>query len=603
MMKSLFGTIFFTFIFSLVYANQLNNENQIKTNQHKKMLSFTDFPCFAVSEDNGPPNVFFEYDPSTNSWISIGITGTESIEALATDPVTEIVFAVDGGTFGFIDQNTGAFSTIGEIGFGNGDFGQINLDDIDGLTYDYKNQIMYATYRVGGIGPGTNDLLFMIDIATGGVVRSAMIDSNGNFADYAIIQETFDATFGNDVYDVEDIAWNPYTGQLFAINNQNSSGVVAELEPLTGEINSVIWDLSEEASGGLSVSYLGELLINTKATNGQMCIINALTYDFWLGGTNPFCYDFDSEVEAFDCSTAFNDLALNLELDPNIQQPLAGGSEITFTITIQNQGSIDNTDITLTNYTPQGLTLSDANWTELPNGTAILNIEGQLIAGTDIDIPITFLINSDYSGTVSNAMEITSSFNYDISDEFGNPIPLPDVDSNPDDNDTNDCLNCDIDFPDPVYEDDYGIVHFSVEQEDNLPYMMVNMNPENCNALGSATIQVLSGGMSPFTHQWVNISGETVHNQTTIYPQHQISNLKSGGYYVTITDAINQVNTFLTVIPFIAPLNGNTNCINACPEYVVVPDGSASGDFLAEEVVEIRGYVEKTNNALFDICE
>ncbi len=601
MKKSFFTIILFSFTYLFSYSNQLNNENETKTKQHKTMVRFTDFPCYAVSEDNGPPNVFFEYDPSTNSWISIGITGTESIEALATDPVNEIVFAVDGGTFGFIDQNTAKFTAIGEIGFGNGDFGQISLDDIDGLTYDFKNQIMYATHRISGAGPGTNDLLFLIDIATGSVVRSAMINSNGNFADYAVIQETIDEEYGNDIYDVEDIAWNPYTGQLFSIINQNSSGVVAELESSTGKINAVVRDLSIESSGGLGVSYLGELFANTKVSNGQMCIINVFAYGY--GFENPFCYDFDSKVEAFDCSTAFNDLALSLELDPTTQQPITGGSEITFTITIQNQGDIDNTNITLTNYTPQGLTLSDANWTELSNGTAILNVDHQLKSGTDFEIPVTFLINSDYIGTAFNAVEITSTFNYDITDDLGNPIPLPDVDSNPDDNSTNDCLNCDIDIPDLVYEDDFGIVNFSVEQVDNLAYMMIDMKPENCNALGSATIQILSGGMPPFTHKWVNIAGETVHNQTTNYPQHQIPNLKSGGYYVTITDAINQANTFSTIVPFIAPLEGNANCINTCPEYVIVPTGSASGNFMAEEILEIKGYVEKINNALFDICE
>lgn len=606
MTKFIFTVTFLSLGFFSLYANKQKKENQTRHNQQKTMFSFTDFPCFAVSEDNGPPNVFFEYDPSTNSWYSIGITSAESIEALATDPVNEIVYAVDRGTLGFIDQNTGIFSPIGQIGLGYGEIGEINLNDIDGLTYDYKNQIMFATHRIGGIGPGTNDLLFQIDLSTGRAIPGAMIDSNGNFSDYAVIPETFDGTYGNSVYDVEDIAWNPYTGQLFALNNQNSSGVVSELDPYSGEIVNIVFDLSEETLGGLSVSYLGELFANTKAVNGQMCLINIFGSHVWLGGTNPFCYDFNTDVEAFDCSTAFNDLALNLELDSNVQQPIAGGSNITFTITVNNEGSIDNTEITLTNYIPQGLSLSDNNWIELPNGTAILNIPDMLLSGSSIEIPITFSVNSDFDGEIYNAVEITSSFNYYITDEFGNPIPLPDVDSNSDDNSSNDTLNCGVDNDcenDPIYEDDYGIVGFSVEQIDNLPYLMINIQPENCAALGSATIQMLSGGMPPFTHKWVNIAGSTVYNQTTDNQQHQINNLKSGGYYVTISDAANQANTFSTVIPFMAPLKGNINCDNPCPEYVVIPNGSASGEFVAEEVVEIKGYVEKVNNTVFSICE
>ena len=62
----------------------------------------TDFPCYTVSSGE-LPNVLFEYDPIRNYWIEVGVTGGTSIEAIAIDPVTGIIYATDAGTFGTID--------------------------------------------------------------------------------------------------------------------------------------------------------------------------------------------------------------------------------------------------------------------------------------------------------------------------------------------------------------------------------------------------------------------------------------------------------------------------------------------------------------------
>jgi len=310
-------------------------------------------------------------------------------------------------------------------------------------------------------------------------------------------------------------------------------------------------------------------------------------------------------VEAFDCSPAINDLAISLELVPGIQEPVTSGSEITFLIIVENQGLLDNSDITLVNYTPEGLTLSDPNWIDTGNGNAYTTINEIISTGTSSTLSVTFVVNADFIGqTITNITEIVSSFNDDITDPNGNPIPLPDIDSNPDDNknnDAEDCINCE---PWEIeYEDDYAVVSIVVEQVDNLPILLSNIQPENCTALGSATIQLLAGGTPPFTHRWENLAGEMVHNQTNSNQQYQVPNLEAGGYYVTITDAANKVNTFSALIPFIAPLNGNTNCNNACPEYAIVPNGSVSGNFIAEQLIEIKGCVEQTATALFDICD
>ena len=113
-------------------------------------ILLTDFPCYSVAEDNGAPNFFFEYDPISDQWINIGITGTDFIEAIATDPVNDLIYATNGGTLGTIDPATGLFTAIGPAGAGNGAIGSILFDDIDGLSYDPNNEILWASQRYTG---------------------------------------------------------------------------------------------------------------------------------------------------------------------------------------------------------------------------------------------------------------------------------------------------------------------------------------------------------------------------------------------------------------------------------------------------------------------
>jgi len=171
----------------------------------------TNFPCYTVAEDNSPPNTLFEYDPAVGSWQEVSVVQNASlIEAIAADSNSDILYATDGGSFGFINVNNAIYTPIGTVGTANGDLGPIALNDVDGLSYDEVNNIMYATHRRGGVSE--NDLLFIIDVSTGLFVPNAMLDSNGNPADYAVVEEAFDGTLGADVYDVDDIAIDRNSG-------------------------------------------------------------------------------------------------------------------------------------------------------------------------------------------------------------------------------------------------------------------------------------------------------------------------------------------------------------------------------------------------------
>ncbi len=447
---------------------------------HAQIL--TDFPCYSVSEDD-LANVLFAYDPVTNEWGEVGTATTINIEAIATDPITDIIYAIDEGQFGSLDANSGAFTPIGTgIGTATGPGGvSIDLNDVDGLTFDAVNMIMYASHRVTGTGPGSNDLLFQIDVATGTFVPGAMQDPESlNAVDFVFVPEVFDGSFGGDVYDVDDIAYNPYSGQMVAIQNQDGPGVITELDVLTGEIIAVIYDLPDDDVEGLGFTYLGELYATTGDNGSTQLNSNTFIFiDLQAGTTETLIFIDENgpnvDFESFDCFTAFNDLALDKVLDP-ATPPVLPGDEVTFFITVYNQGDFANSDITITDYIPDGLILNDPAWTLRANNTANITIPGPLESGASNTVPITFTIDPAYVGDgdsttediIINTAEITQSFNPDIVDLSGNPLPLPDFDSQPDDqnNETN-VVDNEINQGGPnanADEDDHDIALLAIQQ-------------------------------------------------------------------------------------------------------------------------------------------
>lgn len=410
-------------IFSLTILSTLNFAQII-----------TDFSCYTVSSENNAPNLLFEYDPFTKVWNEIGATGGKSIDAIAINPTSGIIYTVDGGTFGTINPITAEFRPIGIIGYANGSFGEIVLNAIKGLTYDPMNMIMYGIHRITGNGPETDDLIFRIDISSGKVVIDAMFDNNKNPSDYAIVQSPH--TKSNILNEVNDIAYNPYTGDMFAIhsNAESNATMISQINPHNGNLEMVLFD-SVDNIKGLGFTYYGELYATT---GDKSSIPNSGIYIEYFNGESYFVTDIDptgksKNFESFDCKTSFNDLALDMILS-NPSETISLGGNLTGLITIYNQGNIDNTDILITNYIPDGLTLNDQMWLQIPGtNNAEIIIPGPLVPGHSATIPITFTIDINLSAcSITSAAEITASFSPDVNDKFGNPISLVDIDSEPD---------------------------------------------------------------------------------------------------------------------------------------------------------------------------
>jgi len=102
------------------------------------------------------------------------------------------------------------------------------------------------------------------------------------------------------------------------------------------------------------------------------------------------------------------DLALTKTLSS--QPPFAPGDDVTYMITVINQGTVNAANIEVTDYLPTGLSLSvnDANgWTS--DGVSATITVSSLAAGEDMGIPIILTIDPNFMGTqIINYAEISN---------------------------------------------------------------------------------------------------------------------------------------------------------------------------------------------------
>jgi len=150
-----------------------------------------------------------------------------------------------------------------------------------------------------------------------------------------------------------------------------------------------------------------------------------------LGCLDPTCVNFDPAVNCDDgnCFKEF-DLALTKELITQGPFIVGADTDITFTITVYNQGDRFAQNIAIIDYIPEGLILNDANWTqEGANATTIITSQ---LAATSASVDITFKIDPAIaSGTYTNYAEI-----FMAEDNLGNQ--WDDIDSTPDTSNEND---------------------------------------------------------------------------------------------------------------------------------------------------------------------
>ncbi len=153
------------------------------------------------------------------------------------------------------------------------------------------------------------------------------------------------------------------------------------------------------------------------------------------------------------------DLALNKTLAGGEMGPFEPGDNVTFAITVFNQGTIDATNVTIVDYIQGGFILNDADWVLLNGNEAVYTVPGILEVGTQVTVNITLQIDPDLEvgGTLNNFAEISNATGPD-----GEPVE--DVDSFPDDTNGNDgTITDDVVDNQNGDEDDHDIEGIEVE--------------------------------------------------------------------------------------------------------------------------------------------
>jgi len=192
-----------------------------------------------------------------------------------------------------------------------------------------------------------------------------------------------------------------------------------------------------------------------------------------LGCTDPTSPNYNAAANCDDDSCGVFDLALRKELSTT--GPIAPGDDVTFTITVFNQGSITAQNVLITDYMPVGLVLNDSNWTDQGDGTATITITGSILAGASESVDITLNIPAGTSpGSLENFAEITSA-----EDENGNPGD--DIDSTADNDPDNDNLTDDEIDNGNGDEDDHDVAILNITCIDGCT------DPAACNYNAAAT--------------------------------------------------------------------------------------------------------------------
>lgn len=467
--------------------------------------------CYCIEEGGGQPNTLFKLQ--NNNWVKEGYIYSlienlnGKIEAFAAKPKSNLLYVVDLNRFGTIDVNTQIFTGKGYVTGGDpgsGVNGNQIFDDIDAMAYDpYKHEI-WAINRNPGYGPGTEDFLIKIDPETGRYVPGAFEGGN----DYAVIPSVFDGTFdldndnspGGQVYDVDGIAFNPYTNILYTVQNQEGPGVITSINTINGDVEQVIYDMNEDDIEGLGISTYGQLF-GTSGDNGSA--ESSFIFIDLLNGSTSNLTTIDptgqyTDFESFDCVLGVFDLALKIEL-ATAPINVKANNNIIFNITIQNQGDVEVDGFVLSAYLPIGVSLNDNNWTAIPNEIQKIkrNVNLKINAGqtkvTTLGLKVSSLPPPDFQ----LACEISEMFNNTIDEVHNYSVALPDIDSTPD------YSNNEKNIQDNIMsqggpkvnkdEDDHDIVNVEViipECETNL-----NITGSILNGSYSANQTILSNGI------------------------------------------------------------------------------------------------------------
>ena len=374
--------------------------------------------CFAVADDatvsTSGDDLLTRVDKfsTNNTEVRIGDgTGTSTLEAIAFQPNTNVLFAADASTLGTLSLITGLYSSIGSFGSGDGAQGNVSFDDVDGLAFDpfvSNDTTLYGSVRRTS---GNADLLIRIAPSTG----QAIPDAFGAGVDYVEIG-TLDIGGGTVLDDIDNLAIDPTTGTLYGIlNKAGSDDRLVTINKTTGAISSPKV-LAVEDMEGLTMDPDGTLWGTTGSAASPQAIYIIDPSDGSVSTARPF--QEGSDYEGGACfATPKIDLELSIVVDDATP---AVGSTVTYTITLTNQGPNTATQVNVTDVLPTGLTYQSSSPSQgtYTSGTGIWDV-GSVLVSTPLTLQITAQVTTP--GTYNNTAEVSSTDPYEF-DENSNII-------------------------------------------------------------------------------------------------------------------------------------------------------------------------------------
>lgn len=208
------------------------------------------------------------------------------IEAMTFSFDRSGLYSPDGSRLGLTDRISGGWTpSPNNFGSGNGVYGTLTFNDIDGLYSDILNLQLFGTLRRSG----SRDVLIRINPLDGRIVPNAF----GIGQDYVPIS-------GLGIFnDIDDVAINPQTGIMYGINNNGSTYQLIQIDKLTGNAI-VIGPTGVSDIEGLGFSENGELY-GTTGTNSNTD--NSFFHISKVSGVATYIGTFnaDSDYEACEC--------------------------------------------------------------------------------------------------------------------------------------------------------------------------------------------------------------------------------------------------------------------------------------------------------------
>lgn len=356
--------------------------------------------CYLVADaggGNGGNDLFTridtaDFNPATNE-TSIGTgTGTNSIEAIAFNSATGVIYGANGNRLGVLNTTTGVFQPLPQT-FGTGDGAQnaVTFGDVDGLAYDATTGVLYGAHRRSGGG-----ILIQIDMTTGAHVPDAF----GAGVDYVQIQPVL----GNTI--IDDIAIDPISGRLYAATNSGgSTDRLISINKLTGAATDIALITVPDIEG-LGTDPTGQLW-GTSGTQGILYEIDKLTGV----GSNGRAIDNGSDYESVDCyaisPTVSSDLGVTKIVDNAAPRE---GDTVSYTISVSNAGPSPATVVQISDLLPGGVTLVASTPAQgTYDGVGGDWYVGTLAAGASASLLLQAQVDGGVGGTtITNTASVSS---------------------------------------------------------------------------------------------------------------------------------------------------------------------------------------------------